>query len=37
MILDDCMKSTMQLVRFFSIDMLFEIVKTAQTESVLSK
>lgn len=29
MILDDCMKSTMQMVKFFAVDMLFDIVKTA--------
>lgn len=29
MILDDCMKSTMQVVKFFSVDLLFDIIKTS--------
>jgi len=37
MILDECMKSNIQLVRFFSVDLLFEIVKTSQQQNMMTK
>jgi virulence-associated protein VapD len=29
MILDDCMKSTMKEVKFFAVDLLFDLIKTS--------
>lgn len=29
MILDDCMKSAMKAVKFFGVDLLFDIIKTS--------
>lgn len=37
MILDECMKSNMQMVRFFSVDLLFEIVRTTQSAVMNTK
>lgn len=37
MILDECMKSNMKAVRFFGVDLLFEIVKTSQSQNMVSK
>lgn len=37
MILDECMKSNMQMVRFFSVDLLFEIIKTSKSSIMNSK
>jgi len=37
MILDDCMKSTMKAVKFFSVDLLFDLVKTSQNQNMMNK
>ena len=35
MILDDCLKSSMKIVKFFGVDLLSEIVRSAETNSIM--
>ncbi len=37
MILDEGLKSNMQAVKFFSVDLLFEIIKTSQNTNMMTK
>lgn len=37
LILDDCMKSTMKQVKFFAVDLLFDLVKTSQSHSMMKQ
>ena len=37
MILDECLKSTMQAVKFFAVDLLFDLVKTSQTQTIMKQ
>jgi hypothetical protein len=37
MILDDCLRSTMQAVKFFAVDLLFDLVKTSQTQTIMKQ
>lgn len=37
MILDDCMKSAMQQVKFFAVDLLFDLVKTSQNHNMMKQ
>eukprot|EP00347_Sterkiella_histriomuscorum_P023653 403333856 len=37
MILNDCIRSNMKAVKFFSVDLLFELVKTTQNQNMMTK
>jgi hypothetical protein len=37
MILDDCLKSAMKEVKFFAVDLLFDLIKTSQSHNIVKQ